>query len=59
MTQETAIFCARCGHVMNHHANKLVYAFDSEAVSEVMEEYYQCPNCGASLERRGSMGAMA
>ena len=49
-----AIACPNCGAPMNHHADKLVYL---DADGEALEKFYQCPHCGASLMREGSMSS--
>jgi len=47
--------CPGCGATMNHHADKFVYAtsdIDSDGpFSGSVEEFYQCPGCGAAASR--------
>lgn len=43
----TPMVCPACGSVMNHHADKIIYSDRGEQV----EQFYQCPNCGAIATR--------
>jgi len=51
----TEMKCPDCGATMNHHADKLLYesAFAEPDVpfSGLIEEFYQCPRCGAGASR--------
>jgi predicted RNA-binding Zn-ribbon protein involved in translation (DUF1610 family) len=49
-----AIICPRCGARMNHHADKPIYSEDPNGNPEFLEEFYTCPNCGASASRRAT-----
>ena len=42
------MLCACCGHVMNHHADKIIYP----DVGAHIHEFHQCPNCGAAANRK-------
>jgi ribosomal protein S27AE len=42
--------CPACGAVMNHHADKLVYAAGPGAV-DIVEEIHTCSACGAIVSR--------
>jgi predicted RNA-binding Zn-ribbon protein involved in translation (DUF1610 family) len=53
------IKCPECGAEMNHHADKLVEPTSaaeavnmSASLGGVVAEYYTCPSCGWSEERR-------
>ncbi len=39
--------CPECGATMNHHADKIIYVDSGEQV----EEFHQCPACGAVASR--------
>lgn len=44
--------CPVCGTPMNHHADKLLYASDSDGLTEeAVEELHRCPACGAGASR--------
>ncbi len=43
----TPLQCPHCGAIMNHHADKLVYG----DMGEQIEEFHQCPMCGAAASR--------
>jgi ribosomal protein S27AE len=47
--------CPECGATMNHHGDKLIYESASTEpgvlLSGSIEEFYQCPNCGAGTSR--------
>lgn len=45
--------CPNCGHVMNHHANKLLLdGQEAEAAGDFqMIEAYSCPHCGANASK--------
>jgi len=56
-----AMQCPRCGHPMNHHADKPIEPVDPEQVARVdprvgslVEEMHSCPACGASASRPAS-----
>ena len=52
------ISCPACGAGMNHHANKIVYGSEEAGgagVSEALEEFHECPRCGASVSRPGAL----
>ncbi len=57
MTDE-AISCPVCGALMNHHANKIVYCSEAslDAV-EALEEFHECPRCGAEVSRPAVLGS--
>jgi len=40
--QKNVMICPKCGHEMNHHADKLVYINDGER----LDEFHYCPYCG-------------
>ena len=45
--------CPKCGHVMNHHADKLLMdGIESNAKdgSQIIEAY-SCPHCGTNASR--------
>jgi hypothetical protein len=51
----------KCGAVMNHHAEKLIYPLNPGEVEQadpalggVIEEAHHCPNCGNVEFRRGT-----
>lgn len=53
------LICPKCGDEMNHHADKLVYPLNANAILEaqsvlggVVEETHGCPGCGAVASRR-------
>ena len=59
MATATRLRCPKCGAEMNHHANKVDYASghaDPDTVDPVfngvLQEVYQCPNCGNIELRR-------
>ncbi len=41
------IKCPECDAAMNHHADKVIYSDSGERV----EEFHQCPACGAAASR--------
>jgi len=45
--------CPRCGHTMNHHANKLVMeGLDiADEGGDVGVEAFSCPHCGFNAAR--------
>lgn len=45
------IACPSCGAVMNHHADKITYTDDGEQLNE----FHQCPSCGASALRKADL----
>ena len=54
----TKMICPRCGAVMNHHSDKVLYAVESADMPEAdpalcgfIEEFHACPKCGASSSR--------
>ncbi len=51
-TLHQTISCPVCGAPMNHHAEKLVYGSDvGDGNSELLEQFYRCPHCGAGESR--------
>lgn len=56
--QENKMICPKCGHEMNHHADKLVYSTSAQRAEKmtlelggVIEETHGCPGCGAVASR--------
>ena len=50
----TPMICARCGHEMNHHAEKLIHSTDGSpdpVLDGIVEEVHACPGCGAGASR--------
>ena len=47
--------CPHCGAGMNHHADKLIYeselAEPGAPFAGLIEQFYQCPRCGAGASR--------
>lgn len=46
--------CPGCGATMNHHADKLIYQSEfaeTDAFFGVIEQFFQCPRCGAGASR--------
>ena len=59
MSKHNKMICPACGHAMNYHAQKLVYASPSEpgydpSLGGALEESYTCPACGTAASRRQS-----
>jgi predicted RNA-binding Zn-ribbon protein involved in translation (DUF1610 family) len=53
---QTKMICPECGHPMNHHAEKLIFASPGELgfdaiLGGAVEESHSCPNCGTSASR--------
>ena len=54
------MICPKCGHLMNHHADKLVDPVDGqqgdldEGLGGTIEETHACPGCGNVESRPGS-----
>jgi len=51
------MICARCGHDLNHHADKLIYPTGSDEehlLGGIVEEVYACPACGTGASRRSA-----
>jgi hypothetical protein len=46
---------------MNHHADKLTYTSDLApgGTGEIIEEFHQCPVCGAVVSRPADAGSLA
>lgn len=50
----TPMQCPKCGAIMNHHAEKVVYSGAGRADTElggVLEEMHACPRCGYVASR--------
>jgi DNA-directed RNA polymerase subunit M/transcription elongation factor TFIIS len=43
--------CPKCGNVMNHHADKVMYAEHEDSMSETLTEFYTCPKCGTNASQ--------
>jgi len=52
------MICPRCGHEMNHHAEKLIHPTGSDdgppdpVLGGIVEDLHACPACGAGASRR-------
>lgn len=44
------MICA-CGKAMNHHADKIIYTDNGEELNQ----FHECPDCGASASRTAQM----
>lgn len=49
------MICPKCGHQMNHHANKVAYVESGAGLDEVVEEFHACPDCGDAESRRAEL----
>jgi ribosomal protein S27AE len=52
------MICTKCGNEMNHHADKLIYSTEANAMAKIdpslgglIEETHHCPGCGAIAGR--------
>ena len=59
MAGNSPMICARCGHEMNHHAEKLIHPTGSSddaspdpILGGIVEEVHACPACGTGASRR-------
>ena len=51
-----SIACPLCGTPMNHHADKLLYASETEELAgELVEQLHRCPACGAGDSRLATL----
>jgi ribosomal protein S27AE len=52
------MICPRCGHEMNHHAEKLIHPTGSDdgspdpVLGGIVEDMHACPACGTGASRR-------
>jgi len=52
------MICSKCGDVMNHYADKLIYSTERNVTAKIdpslgglIEESHNCPGCGAIASR--------
>ena len=65
MSAYVEMVCAKCGAVMNRHAEKLDYSEEPADTSEIestlgggLLEIHMCPRCGWTDSRRASTAAV-
>jgi ribosomal protein S27AE len=49
----TKMICPKCGALMNHHCDKLVYTGETSATEPggIIAEFHSCPECGSGATR--------